>query len=58
MYIDDSTFTCHGKSYRRVRLRTSYRVNGKVRHDTLANLSQCSEAELQALKWALKHKDH
>jgi len=58
MYIDDSTFTRHGKSYRRVLLRTSYRVNGKVRHDTLANLSQCSEAELQALKWALKHKDH
>jgi hypothetical protein len=41
MFIDDSTSTRHGKTYRRVLLRNSYRINGKVRHDTLANLSQC-----------------
>jgi transposase len=39
-----------------VLLRNSYRVNGKVRHDTLANLSHCSDNEIDAIKFALKHK--
>jgi hypothetical protein len=56
MYIDDSTLTRNGKTYRRVLLRNSYRVNGEVRHDTLANLSQCSDEEIHAIKLALKHK--
>lgn len=56
MFIDDAIFTRQGKSYRRVLLRNSYRVNGQVRHDTLANLSHCSDEEIQALKLALKHK--
>lgn len=56
MFIDDASFTRHGKTYRRVLLRTSYRLHGQVRHDTLANLSHCSEEEIQALKLALKHK--
>ena len=56
IFIDDATFTRQGKSYRRVLLRNSYRVNGQVRHDTLANLSHCSNEEIQALKLALKHK--
>jgi transposase len=37
-------------------LRESYRENGKVRHRTLANLSHCSEEEIQAIKLALRHK--
>ena len=56
MFIDDAIFTRQGKSYRRVLLRNSYRVNGQVRQDTLANLSHCSDDEIQALKLALKHK--
>ena len=56
MFIDDSTYTRNGKTYRRVLLRNSYRSHGKVRHDTLANLSQCSDEEIEALKLALKHK--
>jgi len=56
IFIDDALFTRQGNSYRRVLLRTSYRVNGQVRHDTLANLSHCSDDEIQALKLALKHK--
>jgi transposase len=56
MFIDDSTYTRNGQTYRRVLLRNSYRLNGKVRHDTLANLSQCSDEEIEALKLALKHK--
>src|SRR5512134_2650578 len=56
MFIDDSTYTRNGQTYRRVLLRNSYRLNGKIRHDTLANLSQCSDEEIEALKLALKHK--
>lgn len=56
MFVDDCTFTQNGHTYRRVLLRNSYRVNGKVRHDLLANLSHCSEEEIEAIKLALKHK--
>ena len=56
MFIDDATFTRNGKTYRRVLLRNSYRFNGQVRHDTLANLSYCSDDEIRAIKLALKHK--
>src|SRR5918999_1722363 len=56
MFIDDATFTRHGKTYRRVLLRNSYRFNGQVCHDTLANLSHCSDDEIRAIKLALKHK--
>lgn len=56
MFIDDSTYTRNAKTYRRVLLRNSYRVNGKVRHDTLANLSQSSNEEIEAIKFALTHK--
>ena len=58
MYIDDSTYTRNGKTYRRVLLRNSYRENGKVRHETLANLSACSEAEIEAIKVGFKNKTH
>jgi transposase len=57
MFIDASTYTRNGKIYRRVLLRDSYRVNGKVRHNTIANLSRCSEKEVNALKLALKNKN-
>jgi hypothetical protein len=56
MFIDDATFARNGKTYRRVLLRNSFRVNSQVRHHTLANLSHCSEEEIQAIKLALKHK--
>lgn len=56
MFIDDQTYTKNNKVYRRVLLRNSYRVNGKIRHDTIANLSQCSEEEIKAIKLAIKHK--
>jgi hypothetical protein len=56
MFVDDATYRRNGKTYRRVLLRNAYRTQGKVRHDTLANLSQCSDEEIEALKLALKHK--
>ena len=57
MYVDSSTVTKGGKSYTRHLLRTSYRDNGKVRHRTVANLRDCSAAEIEAIRLALKHKD-
>src|SRR5918996_1717297 len=56
MFIDDCTYTRNGKTYRRVLLRNSYRVDGTVRHDTLANLSQCADEEIEAIKFGLRHK--
>ena len=58
MFVDDSTFTQKGHTYRRVLLRNSYRIDGKVRHDTIANLSQCSDEDIEAIKLALKHKSN
>jgi transposase len=56
MFVDSCTYSAHGKQYTRHLLRDSYRRNGKVAHRTLANLSHCSEEEIQAIKLALRHK--
>jgi transposase len=56
MFIDSAYSTRNGKTYVRHLLRDSYRENGKVKHRTLANLSQCSEEEIAAIKLALKYK--
>jgi len=57
MYIDRSTTTVNGKTYCRVLLRESYREGGKIKHRTIANLSPCSAAEIQAIELAFKHKN-
>src|SRR6266851_4112596 len=46
------------KTYTRHLLRESYRANGKVLHRTIANVSQCSAAEIEALRLALRHKEN
>lgn len=56
MYLDRSKTSANGKTYHRVLLRQSFRQHGKVKHRTIANLSACSDAELQAIELALKHK--
>jgi transposase len=56
MHIDDQTYQRNGKTYRRALLRNSYRKNGKVHHDTVANLSKCNPDEIDVLKFALKNK--
>jgi len=56
MHIDDQTYTVKGKTYRRALLRNSYRKNGKICHDTIANLSKCSPEEIAAIKFALSNK--
>lgn len=55
MYLDSST--SKGK-YTRHLLRESYREGGKVKHRTIANLSQCSEEEIESIRPALKHKNN
>jgi len=53
MYIEKTNsrgkYTCY-------LLRETYREDGKVKHRTIANLSGCSEEEIQAMRLALKHK--
>jgi transposase len=56
MYLDRSQTTTNGKTYHRVLLRQSFRQLGKVKHRTIANLSACSQEELQAIELAFKHK--
>jgi transposase len=56
MYLDRSETTPNGKTYHRVLLRQSFRLEGKVKHRTVANLSACSQDEIQAIELALKHK--
>jgi hypothetical protein len=56
LYLDRSKTNANGNTYHRALLRQSFRQNGKVKHRTIANLSACSHAELQAIELALKHK--
>jgi Transposase DDE domain len=56
MYVDTSHIIRGGKTYTRHLLRESYRANGKVLHRTIANLSHCSAAEIEAMRLALRHK--
>ena len=56
MHVDSSTVTTKSGTYTRHLLRTSYREEGKVKHDTIANISSCTQEEIDAIKLALKHK--
>ena len=53
MYIDISK---SGK-YRRVLLRESYREDGKVKKQTVANISNCSDDSIAILQFALRNAD-
>ena len=58
MYVDTAKTVRGEKTYVRHLLRESFRENGKVRHRTIANLSNCSKKEIEAIKLALKHKEN
>ena len=58
MYVDVSSLRQGTKTYTRYLLRESYREDGKVKHRTIANLSRCSAAEIDAIRLALRHKDN
>lgn len=57
MFIARSKFkTKSGKIYASVLLRESYREGSKVKKRTVANLTHCSEKEINAIELALTHK--
>ena len=56
MYVDICKYKRGNKTYKRVLLREGYREGGKVKHRTLANLSHCSDEEIEAIRIALKGK--
>jgi len=56
MRLDTIHKTVNGKTYTSHLLREAYRDHGRVRHRTIANLSSCSDQEIQAIRLALKHK--
>jgi len=56
MYVDSSSTTISGKTYWRHLLRDSYREGGQIKHHTIANISQCSSEEIEAIRLALRHK--
>jgi transposase len=57
MHVDKFSSIQNGKTYTSVLLRRTYRdENGKVKHKTLLNLSNCPTDEILAIEWALKHK--
>lgn len=59
MYIAKSTSKHKsGKVYESILLRESYREDGKVKNRTLANLSNSTKSEIEAIKLALKHKNN
>ena len=57
MYVETRETTRKGKSYTYHYLRQSYREGRKVGHRKIANLSHCSDEEVEAIRLALKHKD-
>jgi hypothetical protein len=56
MYVDTSTVKQGDKSYTQHLPCESYREGKKVKHRTIANLSQCSAEEIAAIRLALRHK--
>ena len=55
--MDDQTYKRGSKTYRRVLLKVSFRLNGQPRNKVVANISRCTENEILAIKWALKNKN-
>jgi len=56
MYVDICKYKRGNKTYKRVLLREGYREGGKVKHRTLANLSHCSDEEIEAIRIALNRR--
>ena len=50
MFID----SCKTGKYVRHLLRESYRKDGKVKHRTVGNLSNCTDPQIGAIRWALR----
>ena len=53
MYVDECKYQRGDKFYSRALIRQSYREGGKIKHRTIANISQCSPQQIQAIKAGL-----
>jgi len=56
MYIEIVSTRRRGKIYKCTLLRESFREGGKVKHRTIANLTNRPDDEIAALRFALQHK--
>lgn len=56
MYIETVSTKRDGKTYKCVLLRESFREGGKVKHRTIANLTNRPDDEIAAIRFALQHK--
>ena len=56
MYIETVSTRRGGKVYKCVLLRESFRDGNKVRHRTIANLTNRPDDEIAAIRFALQHK--
>jgi len=56
MYVDICRIKAGNKKYSRALIRESYRDKGEVKKRTIANISTCSDEEIQAIQLALQHK--
>src|SRR5271156_2433126 len=56
MYIETVSTKRGGRVYTCILLRESFREGGKVKHRTIANLTNKPDDEIAALRFALKHK--
>lgn len=56
MYVDSGRRKGKGKTYTRHLLRRSYREDGKVKKQTVANISDCSEQEVEVIRAALRNE--
>lgn len=57
MYVEEIKSKQNGKIYKTYLIRETYREDGKVRHRNIANISRCSQKEIEAIKLALRYKD-
>ena len=57
VYVADIPSRQGGRHYHTILLRESYREGGKVRNRTIANLTGCKPAEIEAIRYALAHKN-
>jgi hypothetical protein len=56
MYIETVSTKRAGKTYKCILLRESFRECGKVKHRTIANLTNRPDDEIAAIRFALQHK--
>ena len=54
MYVETNRLQRHGKTYRTITVRESFRVDGKVMHRTLANISDLPDHAIEAVRQALR----